>query len=153
MVINKGDSMKKCKEFCDKMKPYAPTILRVVVGIVFLLHGYGKLWGAAPGIENWIGMLTGMGLPFPVLMAWMVGLIEFLGGIALIIGFGTSIASFLLAIVMGVAVLKVHLGNGFFNSAGGYEFALTLFAANLSLMFSGAGAMSLDSKCCKKEKK
>lgn len=116
------------------------TVLRVVMGIVFLAHGYQKLFTF--GFHGVAGMLGHMGIPLPAIFAVMVTLVEFLGGILLILGVATRIAAALIAIDMLVAILAVHLKKGFFNS-GGIEFSLTLFAAAVCLVIEGGGALSL----------
>lgn len=88
-------------------------------------------------------MFGHMGVPVPEVSAVVVTLVEFLGGLALIIGLGTRVAAALLAIDMASAILIVHVKNGFF-APGGVELPLTLLAANLCLMLAGAGALSGD---------
>jgi len=117
------------------------TLLRVVVGIVFVMHGGQKLFFI--GFRNVAGFMGSLGIPLPWLAAVVVTLVEFLGGLALILGYFARTAAALLAIVMLVAVLAVHLKHGFFAPAG-FEFPLTLLAANLALLLSGPGALSLD---------
>jgi putative oxidoreductase len=70
-------------------------------------------------------------------------LVELFGGAALIFGVATRLTALMLAVDMLVAIIKVHLKNGFFLP-GGFEFALTLLAANLCLLLVGAGAASVD---------
>ncbi len=74
----------------------------------------------------------------------MAGAAEFFGGIALVRGLLVRPAAAALAFAMLVAILTVHIGKGFFMSSNGYEYALALLAASLSLVFSGAGRASLD---------
>ncbi len=117
------------------------TILRVAVGIVFVAHGGQKLF--VLGFGNVAGFMGKIGIPAPMLAAIIVTLVEFLGGLALILGSFTRWAAALLAIDMLVAIPAVHLKAGFFLPAG-FEFALTLFAANLALLLLGAGEASVD---------
>ena len=143
-----------CKQLNDTLGKYAdaaPVILRVVVGLVFIIHGYGKLFGTMPGMDAWIGMLGSFGVPAPVFFGYLVAGIEFLGGIAVLIGLCTRLAALLLAAVMLVAIVLVHLPNGFYLP-NGYEFALVLLGANLALALRGPGKiLSLENKlCCKK---
>jgi len=117
------------------------TVLRVAVGLVFLMHGIQKLFTiGVPGVE---GMMSGLGIPFPRLFGVVLTLVELFGGAALIFGVATRLTALLLAVDMLVAIIKVHLKNGFFLP-GGFEFALTLLAANFCLLLVGAGAASVD---------
>lgn len=133
------------------LRPYAPTILRIVVGIVFLAHGVQKL----QGIEGIVGFFGFLGIPAPDIMAWVVALVETLGGLALIIGFGTRYAAALLAMVMLVAIatFKASIGLIAAPDAGtaGYELDGTLLAANIVLLILGGGALSLDQMLLKRE--
>ncbi len=117
------------------------TVMRVVVGIVFLVHGGQKLfvWGFG-GVAAFMGQV---GIPAPMLAAVVVTLVEFLGGLALVLGLFTRWVAIPLAINMGVAILTVHLPAGFFLP-NGYEFALTLLAANVALALLGSGQASVD---------
>jgi putative oxidoreductase len=117
------------------------TVLRVVVGIVFVMHGGQKLF--VMGIPNVVGFFSQAGIPFPHFSAILVTLVELFAGAALVLGAATRVAAALLAIDMAVAVLKVHLKNGFFLPMG-FEFALSMFAANVCLMLMGGGAASVD---------
>jgi putative oxidoreductase len=83
-----------------------------------------------------------MGIPVPQVSAIVVSLVEFVGGICLILGIGTRWAAILLVINMAVAVLKVHLPAGFFAPRG-FEYPLTLLAANLTLALTGPGRPAL----------
>ncbi len=121
-------------------KDYATLPLRLILGIVFLVHGYGKLFG---GIPKTIEFFTSISIPLPGFFAYVVSILEFFGGILLILGILVSLISILLGIDMLVAILSVHLKNGFFVSNGGYEFALTLLAALVTLAMLGNGRLSL----------
>ena len=122
------------------MKEYASLPLRIVLGIIFIVHGYMKLFG---GIEGTTGFFTNIGIPLAGFFAYVVAIVEFFGGIALILGIFVKIASSLLAVDMVVAILVVHLSKGFLISNGGYEFTLVLLGGLIALILLGAGELSL----------
>lgn len=118
------------------------AVLRVVVGIVFFMHGKQKLM--AFGYHGVVGFLHGVGLPLPQVLAVFLLTAEVGGGIALILGVLTRWAALLNACDMLVALMRVHWKNGFFLPHG-FEFVLTLLAATLCLVLAGPGSPSVDS--------
>jgi putative oxidoreductase len=126
--------------FSGKSQSLGIAALRIVVGIVFLAHGYQKVFKY--GFHGVAGMFGHMGIPAPAVAAIVVMIVEFVGGILLVTGLATRLPAALLAIDMLVAILAVHAKNGFF-SPGGVEFPLTLLAGCVCLALSGGGAASL----------
>ena len=124
------------------------TVLRVVVGIVFLAHGWQKLFEF--GFHGVAGMFGGMGIPLPAVSAVVVTLVECLGGTALVIGLFTRWAAALNGFDMLVAILVVHLKNGFLKP-GGVEHPLTMLAACIALAMVGPGPASVDGALSKRE--
>lgn len=120
--------------------------LRIPVGIVFAAHGAQKLfgWFGGYGLEGTGQFFGSLGLDPGYLMALLAGLVEFFGGLALVAGVLVRPAAAALAFAMLIAIFAVHWSKGFFASGGGYEYALALFAASVSLLFSGAGRFSVD---------
>ncbi|OIJ20686.1 oxidoreductase [Anaerobacillus alkalidiazotrophicus] len=110
-------------------------LLRVVLGVVFLAHGAAKFQG---GIENIAGWFDSIGLPGG--LAYIVATIELVGGIALILGFGTRIVSVLLGLIMVGAIFKVKLAAGFFD---GYAYDLVLLIISVHLALNGSKLYSL----------
>ncbi|MBI3002627.1 MAG: DoxX family protein [candidate division NC10 bacterium] len=125
----------------DARQGWGVAFLRVVVGIVFLAHGGQKL--LVFGMAGMAGFMGQVGIPFPMLAAIVVTAVEFLGGLALVLGLFTRWAAIPLAADMLVAILVVHLKAGFFLPDG-YEFAFTLLGAALALALLGSGEASVD---------
>ena len=122
-------------------------ILRIVLGLVFVAHGGAKLFGGVGGTVAFFGSL---GIPLPFLAAWVITLLEFVGGMFLIVGLFVLPTAVLLAIHMLVGIILVHFPNGFFvigpDAAGGYEFNLLLIAGLLSMLLGGPGYATIDSR-------
>jgi len=142
---------------------WAPMPLRLVIGFGFIYHGFPKIF-SGQGHEMFVGMLQGIGVPAAGLTAWVVGIVELLGGLALIAGAFVSVAAALLIIDMLVALFTVHLPNGFnfinitgMTEAGpqfgmpGYEVPLLYLAGLLALLLRGASHMSVDEKLAAKK--
>jgi putative oxidoreductase len=119
----------------------ALTLLRIVVGAIFIAHGGQKLF--VFGLDGVAGGFASMGVPMAGILGPFVAFVEFLGGIALVTGLLTRLASFGLASTMVVAILLVHVKQGFFNP-GGVEFPLSILASTIALVLTGPGAWSLD---------
>jgi uncharacterized membrane protein YphA (DoxX/SURF4 family) len=115
-------------------------LLRVATGLVFLVHGYLKIVMMSDP-QGTIAFFASIGLP--AFCAYLVAYVELLGGISLIVGYGSKIFSALLAIVMIVALIKVHIPMGWLAS----ELPITLLGATLGIFFAGAGKYGLGSDC------
>ncbi|MGJ9383575.1 DoxX family protein [Salipaludibacillus sp. CF4.18] len=116
-------------------------ILRVVLGLTFFIHGLDKFQG---GIENTVGWFESIGLPG--FLAYGVGLVELLGGIALILGLFSRVVSGLIALIMVGAIVKVKLDVGFLGNGqmAGYELDLAFLAMAVFIAINGTNAYSLD---------
>ena len=127
--------------------------LRLVVGFGFLAHGLAK-WDRGP--ENFGRLLHHIGVPLPTATAWIVTLVEVLGGLAILVGIFVAVASVPLIISMLVAMVSVHLPYGFssvrtvgLTGSGpvfgppGYEINLLYIAALLALAVLGPGPLAV----------
>jgi putative oxidoreductase len=122
------------------LQAWGITVLRAIVGLVFVAHGLQKVF---MGVESVAGSMGQIGLPFPIAAAYLATVIELVCGLALIGGFLTRWAAIPLAIEMLVAGALVHWPAGFFLPDG-YEFALTLLGACAALSLLGPGVYALD---------
>ncbi|WP_066064504.1 DoxX family protein [Neobacillus soli] len=125
------------------------TILRVFLGATFFIHGLAKFQG---GIENTVGFFESLGLPG--FTAYIVALIELIGGIAIVLGVGTRIISILFAIILAVAIVKVKLAVGFLGNGqmAGYELDLALIAISIYLAITKKSLLALDNVLFRSEK-
>ena len=130
----------------EGLERLAVLILRLFLGFVFVMHGSQKLLGAfgGSGVTGFAGLLAKYGIEPNLLWAWVVAITEFVGGICIFFGFLTRFWAAGLVIDMTVALVKVHLVNGFFWGKGGVEFVLTLGVIALVLLMTGPGFMSMD---------
>ena len=125
---------------CGSARDIGLLALRIGVGSIFIMHGYGKLFGGAPGMDMFTGMIGGLGFPLPALFAYAAALTEFVGGIAILLGLFTSVAAALGAIVMLVAMFLV---KKFAFPASDVD--LVLLTSLIALGCLGAGRYSLAS--------
>lgn len=139
-------SSKSCKAF-------GLLALRVAIGVIFIMHGYGKLFGDAPGMTAFTGMVAGLGFPAPALFAYAAALTEFVGGIAVLVGVFTRFFSALIAVVMLVALLAV---KKFALPQADVDLALLMISIALFCMGPGKYSLSAMMKkggnggeCCK----
>lgn len=131
--------------FYAKLEPYSWPLVRFITGAMLIPHGYQKLF--VPGVmEGTAGFFGQMGLVPTTFWVWVIALLEFVGGIMLVVGFLTRPVAAMVVGFMAVAVFYVHWGNGFFWNKGGYEYPLMWGLLALAIVFRGAGAMSVDEK-------
>ena len=123
------------------------ALLRVVLGVIFISHGAPSLFG---GMEGQVAFFSSLGIPLPVVVAWGVKLLEFFGGIALLIGLLVTPVSLLLTIHMFAGIVLVHAPRGWYvvgpEANGGVEFSVLLAASLMMLVFGGAGMASMDGR-------
>jgi putative oxidoreductase len=127
------------------LSDFGLLVLRVFVGLLLAGHGVQKLfgWFGGSGIAGFSGSLGKMGLRLPRLWAWVAALVETLGGLLVALGVLTPVAAGFLISNLVMAIIKVHWRNGFWNTKGGSEFALTLIAALFALALVGPGAYAV----------
>lgn len=131
----------------DGMNPeLGLTILRVVLGVIFIAHGLPKITGGMEGTAQFFGSL---GIPAPVAAAWLVALLESVGGLLLIVGFLVTPVAALLSAHMLLGLVLVHAQNGFYvvgPGSGGIEFNLLLVAGLLAMILCGPGLAAVDGR-------
>jgi putative oxidoreductase len=132
------------------MRAYGPTVLRVFLGVVFVMHAYLALVIYTPA--GAAAFNAKIGVPLPVVAAWFTIFAHGLGGIMLIIGLWTRWAALANAVVMLGALVFAHLNQGFFikavlvdgkPQAAGYEYVLTLVGAAIAQALLGSGALAV----------
>lgn len=138
----------------DRFQGYGVALLRVTLGVYYLLHAHYGFWWI--GIDRFIQMNAGLGIPFPAVTAWFVILGHLIGGAMLLLGFYTRFGALLNIIVMAGAVGYVHFKQGFFMHGiivdaaagranyGGYEYALFLLIATVAVLLLGSGSFALN---------
>lgn len=121
-------------------------VLRVAMGVVFIVHGWPKLNPGSPskGVSGFAGFLKAMGVPLPTLFAWIVALLETVGAVLLIVGLGTRILAAGFAINMIVAILVAKIRFMKVGFVSGWELDYVLLAQALALLLAGSGAIGLD---------
>lgn len=119
-------------------QPYALSLLRIVAGFTFCLHGFQKLFGQFGGMGG-----SGATASFPAL-PWFAGCLETFGGILIILGLLTRPVAFLLSGQMAVAYFMVHARRGFWPILNGGELAALYCFIFLYLSTAGAGPWSVD---------
>lgn len=129
----------------DALSPLAEPALRIATGLLLVPHGAQKLFGLFGGYGlTATGQFFATKLGLPASFALLAGLIEFVGGLMLAAGLLTRPVAALVAGIMAVAAFGVHLPNGFFWTAGGFEYPLLWGVAALYFALRGGGRYSLD---------
>jgi putative oxidoreductase len=129
---------------------WAPLPLRVVLGLGMMQAGYPKLFVSA-GRANIAHLLTGLGIPLPHIMSWIVGLIEFIGGLGILTGALIAIAASLNALSIATLIALSFLRGGMPAPLPGgdpfptYPLAILILSGMLTLAIGGAGRLSVDS--------
>ena len=135
-------------------REYGTTVLRITLGVVFVMHGY--IGGFVFGPAGLAALNASKGIPLPTVMAWFVILGHLLGGTALVLGYLTRLGALVHVVIMGGAVFLIHFSQGFLlhgtivdaaagkAAVGGYEYAFVLLMASVAILFLGSGPVALD---------
>lgn len=121
------------------MNPALVLVGRILLSIIFIVAGFGKLTGAA----GFAGYLGSLGIPGGIAMAYLIGLFELAGGLAILVGFGTRIAGYALAAFCVATGVVAHLGP---DQSTALMKNLGLAGGYLVLAAAGAGAYSVDAR-------
>ena len=121
---------------------YGLLPIRIIAGLTLIAHGLPKFFDVSGGY----GFFESVNLPTELFVP--IGLLEVVGGLAILLGILTRIASALLIIEMLGAILMVKLSKGFI---GGYEFELLLISIFMSLVILGPGKISIENYILKRE--
>jgi len=124
--------------FLDVLRPLALLVLRFALGLIFIYHGYPKLFGNP---RHYAEVFTQLGFAYGT--SYAIGALEVFGGALLVAGFFTRPMALLFTVEMAVAIWKVHSKKGYL-AVNEYELALMVGAAALALATCGPGAISLD---------
>jgi putative oxidoreductase len=141
-------------DIADSPARWAPLLLRLIVGFGFMAHGLAKL---GRGADHFTQILAALGTPFPALLSGATILLEIFGGAAFLLGALVTLVSIPSLVVLAVAIVTVHLPNGFSSiklqsvdamgahfGQPGYETDLLYIACILALILCGAGPLSVD---------
>jgi len=126
--------MINAKSCCAKFSPYLLSVLRIVVGLLFMQHGGQKLLGYPPGGQK-VELLS---------LAGLSGVLELGGGVLMLLGFLTRPAAFILSGEMAVAYFKVHAAVAFWPVQNHGELAVVYCFIFLYFAAAGAGPLSVD---------
>lgn len=124
--------------YLDRLQPLALFIMRLVLGVIMVTHGYQKVF---KHMHDFVHTIGGMGLPSG--LAYVSMATEFLGGLLILAGLFTRCAAFAICIDLGVAIWKVHWHNGLTGN-GGIEFPLAVATLAFALICFGSGPISFD---------
>ena len=121
------------------MSPAVLLLARILLSILFIVSGFGKLMGAA----GFAGYLGNLGIPGGVAMAYLVGALEFFGGLAILVGFQTRIVAYVLGAFCVATAVVAHMGP---DQSTALMKNLGLCGGFLALAAAGAGAYSVDAR-------
>lgn len=131
----------------QRLAPAAPVVLRLAVGLIMAAHGWQKLTAMGPATFG-SGMVAELGIPAPVLVGWLITLVELIGGSLLVIGLLTRISAIAVSVVLIGAAILVKPDFGLIAPMGamlpGAELDLALIAGAIGVLLLGPGKPSVD---------
>ena len=128
--------------FYGSWRDIADTLVRVVLGYILFMHGWGKVTGA--GMAGVSAYMTKQGLHPATAFAFAAMFLETVGAVCLIVGLFTRFFAAALAIEIGIAFLAVHFAHGFSASKGGFEYVLLIGIVLFAIALRGGGPYSVD---------
>lgn len=128
--------------FYETWRDIAYTLVRVCIGYILFVHGWGKVTGA--GVAGISAFMAKNGLNPGIAFAYAAMFLETVGAVCIIIGLFTRFFAAALAIEMGIAFLAVHMSKGFAVGQGGYEYVLLLGIVMFAIAIRGGGPYSVD---------
>lgn len=129
-------------DFYTSWRDIAYTAVRVVVGFNLLMHGLPKL--TAMGVSGVSAYMAKNGLHPGILFALAAIFLETIGALCIIFGLFTRFFAAALAVEMLIAMIVVHVANGFSIRGGGYEYVLLLGVVLFAIAIRGGGPYSID---------
>ncbi len=121
----------------NRYAPHALGLLRIVTALIFIIHGTQKLFGFPE-------LPPGGSLPAAFTLSWTAGVLEFVGGLLVLVGFQTRIVAFILSGEMAFAYWMAHAPKNFYPALNGGDAAILYCFVFLYLVFAGAGAFAID---------
>jgi putative oxidoreductase len=125
--------------------PHAPALLigRILLAVIFIVAGFGKLTGGPANFAGWLGSL---GFPAPLFFAWATTLLELVGGLFLLVGFQTRLSALALAAFTVAAGLIVHFVPGDQNEMTIFMKNLAIAGGLIVLAATGPGRLSIEGR-------
>ena len=146
--------------FQTKVRPWAPLLLRSMIGYGFMVHGYAKL---TRGPEQFINILNAIGIPLPHLMGWATIIVQLFGGLCVLLGACIMLWCIPMMAILIVAAITVHWPYGFSSiklqsfidgraqfGQPGYETDLLYLVCLVALIVGGAGPYAVDNWLARK---
>lgn len=121
---------------------YAHLVARLILGVIFVMHGWQKVFDV--GVDQVARDFDATGVPWPDYVAQYSAWVELIGGVAVAIGLALPVACVLLIIDLCIEIYFIRFDAGFWDYAGGYEFQLALIAALAAVCFAQAGTLAVD---------